>query len=84
MRLGRCTLKRWVASPRRQQLGHVHGIGTALADVQQQVLAFTRGLEGRQFVDLEIVRRGADACGEQRRTERQRYRNHAATSSTTA
>jgi hypothetical protein len=62
----------------------MHGVGTALADVQQQVFAFAGGLERRQFVHLEIVRRGADACRQQRRTKCQRQRDHAATSNTTA
>jgi hypothetical protein len=47
------------ASPLRQLFGHGHGVGTALANVQQQVLAFTARLEGGQFINLEILRRAA-------------------------
>ncbi len=54
------------AGPLGQQLGHMHGVGTALADVQQQVLALASGLERRQLVDLKssgVVRMRADSNG---------------------
>src|SRR5690606_8559187 len=72
------------ARPLRQPLGHGHGIGATLADLQQQVLAFARRLECGQLIDLEIFRHSADGRAQHRLAKRQRQRAHSATSNTAA